>query len=134
MVAADPAPAGNNPTNPYAFPPADKSRPNWSLEFFPPLTEAGTLNLHDRIERMCALGPAAVSVTWGAGGSTSDRSLALLEFVASLKEHGAGENEGVLHLTCTNMNRSKVVEALDVSHAVCSLEAKSDSVDVATLY
>lgn len=73
---------------------------------------------------MASLGPAAISVTWGAGGSTYDRSIDLAEFVAADLKKGengqiaAKEEAGVecvLHLTCTNMPRVKVVDALDVS-------------------
>jgi 5,10-methylenetetrahydrofolate reductase len=72
---------------------------------------------------MASLGPAAISVTWGAGGSTYDRSIDLAEFVAAdlrrgengeVSRKGAKGMECVLHLTCTNMPRVKVVEALDV--------------------
>lgn len=67
---------------------------------------------------MASLGPAAVSVTWGAGGSTSDRSLGLAKFVAEEVRGGRKAKdvvECILHLTCTNMERSMVVAALDVS-------------------
>lgn len=89
--------------------------PSYSYEFFPPLTQPGTLNLHDRILRLASLkpGPAAISITWGAGGSTSERSLGLAEFVTRNIEG----TEVVMHLTCTNMAREKVVEALEVSRA-----------------
>lgn len=67
---------------------------------------------------MASLGPAAISVTWGAGGSTSDRSLGLAKFVAEEVRGGRKAQdvvECILHLTCTNMERSMVVAALDVS-------------------
>jgi len=89
--------------------------PSYSYEFFPPLTQPGTLNLHDRIIRLASLqpGPAAISITWGAGGSTSERSLGLAEFVT----RNVKGTEAIMHLTCTNMEREKVVEALEVSRA-----------------
>lgn len=101
------------PTCPYLYPPQPGSsfRPHFSYEFFPALTQPGSINLSDRIQRMAALGPAAISVTWGAGGSTSERSLDLAEFVATSLPDGV---ECVLHLTCTNMERDKIVSALDV--------------------
>lgn len=64
-----------------------------------------------RISRLSALNPLAISVTWGAGGSTKDRSLEL----ASLTQDN--DLETVLHLTCTNMQMGLIDEVLKV----CSL-------------
>ena len=57
---------------------------------------------------MSGLGPLAVSVTWGAGGSTRERSLELAEIA---QEYGI---DTVLHLTCTNMELGTVDDALKV--------------------
>tara|TARA_B110000503_G_scaffold85373_1_gene129805 strand:+ start:45759 stop:46598 length:840 start_codon:yes stop_codon:yes gene_type:complete len=55
-----------------------------SCEFFPPKTEAGTSKLLDEVApALNALGPEFFSVTYGAGGSTRDSTLAV---VAALKE------------------------------------------------
>lgn len=59
---------------------------------------------------MSTLDPIAVSVTWGAGGSTKDRTLDLAEFTQI--EHGI---DTLLHLTCTNMEQGLVDDALRVS-------------------
>jgi methylenetetrahydrofolate reductase (NADPH) len=87
-------------------------RPNsnyFSLEFFPPKTQQGFSNLHARLSRMAqALQPLFVNVTWGAGGSTSAKSLALAE----LTQRSLGLTT-CLHLTCTNMSRKLVDEALE---------------------
>lgn len=81
----------------------------FSLEFFPPKTAQGFANLHARLERMAhSLRPLFVNVTWGAGGSTSDKSLALAE----LTQRSLGLTT-CLHLTCTNMSRKLVDEALE---------------------
>jgi methylenetetrahydrofolate reductase (NADPH) len=80
-----------------------------TFEFFPPRTEPGLANLLDRVRRLSSpplRAPIAVSVTWGAGGSTSDRSLELAEHLAAM------EIEVVLHMTCTNMPRAKIESAL----------------------
>lgn len=77
-------------------------------QVFPPKTEIGTANLVDRIERMTALAPTWLHVTWGAGGSTQERSLELA---------GAAQALGVdtcLHLTCTNMEQRVLDQALKV--------------------
>ncbi|KAN0064945.1 methylenetetrahydrofolate reductase 1 [Thecaphora frezii] len=53
-------------------------RPFWSFEFFPPKTTQGLANLYNRIARMRSnLHPSWIHVTWGAGGTTTARSLEL---------------------------------------------------------
>jgi 5,10-methylenetetrahydrofolate reductase len=66
-------------------------------------------NLVTRISRLASLKPIAVSITWGAGGSTKERSLELA--AASLNDHGL---DTILHLTCTNMEKGAVDSALRV--------------------
>ncbi|KAF2702860.1 methylenetetrahydrofolate reduct [Pleomassaria siparia CBS 279.74] len=81
----------------------------FSLEFFPPKTSPGFANLQGRLERMSqALRPLFVTVTWGAGGSTATKSLELAEICQ--RQLGLTT---CLHLTCTNMSRSLVDEALE---------------------
>lgn len=70
----------------------------------------GFANLLARISRLAALDPLAVSITWGAGGSTRDRSLDLAEFTQG--EYGI---DTVMHLTCTNMEQGIVDDVLRVS-------------------
>ncbi|ODV82451.1 methylenetetrahydrofolate reduct [Suhomyces tanzawaensis NRRL Y-17324] len=78
-----------------------------SFEFFPPKTDAGFRNLLSRLNRMLALNPLFITVTWGAGGSTSEKSLDL----ASTCQNHLGLTT-VLHLTCTNTNREIIDQAL----------------------
>lgn len=86
----------------------------FSLEFFPPKTAMGFSNLRDRLDRMArALRPLFVNVTWGAGGSTADRSLELAE----LCQRTLGLTT-CLHLTCTNMSRKVVDKALEDAKAL----------------
>ncbi|KAF2728390.1 methylenetetrahydrofolate reductase-like protein [Polyplosphaeria fusca] len=81
----------------------------FSLEFFPPKTSMGFANLQARLERMSqALRPLFVTVTWGAGGSTASKSLELAE----LCQRQLGLTT-CLHLTCTNMSRKVIDEALE---------------------
>ena len=81
----------------------------FSLEFFPPKTAMGSSNLRTRLERMSrALRPLFVTVTWGAGGSTSAKSLELAELCQ--RELGLTT---CLHLTCTNTNKALVDKALE---------------------
>ncbi|ORY49493.1 methylenetetrahydrofolate reduct [Rhizoclosmatium globosum] len=79
----------------------------WSFEYFPPRTETGAINLFDRMERMYSLGPEFIDVTWGAGGSTSE---ATLQCVTTAQV--AIGLETSMHLTCTNMPKSKIDDAL----------------------
>ncbi|KAL0259160.1 methylenetetrahydrofolate reductase 1 [Diplodia seriata] len=86
----------------------------FSLEFFPPKTQMGFANLQNRLERMAnALRPLFVTVTWGAGGSTASKSLELAE----LTQRQLGLTT-CLHLTCTNMSRSLVDDALEQAKAL----------------
>lgn len=64
-------------------------------------------NLYDRIERMSKLGPEFVDITWNAGGRTSDMTTQLVNTVQTY--FGV---ETCMHLTCTNMPRSKIEVAL----------------------
>ncbi|KAI0046215.1 methylenetetrahydrofolate reduct [Auriscalpium vulgare] len=79
----------------------------WSFEYFPPRTAQGLQNLLDRIERMRALGPEFIDITWNAGGRTSDLTSELVKTCQSLIGI-----ETCMHLTCTNMPKEKVDIAL----------------------
>ncbi|CEL51486.1 hypothetical protein RSOLAG1IB_00021 [Rhizoctonia solani AG-1 IB] len=81
--------------------------PYFTFEFFPPRTEQGYSNLLTRITGLAGLKPIAASVTWGAGGSTRDRSLDLAGFCQT--ENGL---DTILHLTCTNMEQGTIDDAL----------------------
>ncbi|KAJ9098057.1 hypothetical protein QFC19_006492 [Naganishia cerealis] len=93
------------------------AEPFHTFEFFPPRTPQGLANLLDRIHRLISdplRPPVAISVTWGAGGSTAVKSLELAhEIVRLVREDGKEESvQVVLHLTCTNMGRKLVDSAL----------------------
>lgn len=79
-----------------------------SFEFFPPKTDTGFRNLLARLNRMLALNPLFITVTWGAGGSTSEKSLDL----AAICQKQIGLTT-VLHLTCTNTNKEIIDTALE---------------------
>ncbi|KAG6336321.1 hypothetical protein ID866_2770 [Astraeus odoratus] len=88
------------------------SRPFFTFEFFPPRTDQGFENLVSRISRLSGLHPIAISVTWGAGGSTKDRSLDLAGVTQA--EYGI---DTILHLTCTNMVPGLVDDVLHAAKA-----------------
>jgi methylenetetrahydrofolate reductase (NADPH) len=70
---------------PHAFrqSPVSTGRPSFSFEFFPPKTEAGDRALWRLIRRVESLSPAFVSVTYGAGGSSRDRTVELTRRIAA---------------------------------------------------
>ncbi|KAF8941251.1 methylenetetrahydrofolate reductase-domain-containing protein [Dissophora ornata] len=84
-----------------------KGTPFYSFEYFPPKTAQGLSNLFDRIGRMQTLSPTFVTCTWGAGGSTFEKTTELSAVAQTV--HGL---ETCMHLTCTNMDRGKVDDAL----------------------
>jgi len=86
----------------------ERGEPVFSFEFFPPKTEDGVRQLFETVEALRPLGPAFVSVTYGAGGSTRARSL---EMVSRLKRET--EVEAVAHITCVGASREEVASVLD---------------------
>jgi methylenetetrahydrofolate reductase (NADPH) len=83
-------------------------RPVFSFEFFPPKTEEGERNLYDALAELKSLDPAYVSVTYGAGGSTRDKTI---EIVSRIKEeYGL---EAMAHFTCVNATVDELRSTLD---------------------
>jgi methylenetetrahydrofolate reductase (NADPH) len=76
-----------------------------SFEFFPPKTEKMEKNLWDCIERLATLEPAYVSVTYGAGGSTRERTHAT---VTRIRQETS--LEPAAHLTCVGASREEIDE------------------------
>jgi methylenetetrahydrofolate reductase (NADPH) len=56
---------------------------SFSFEFFPPKTEQGATNLWRSIRELEALHPTFVSVTYGAGGGTRDKTVGIVERIAT---------------------------------------------------
>jgi methylenetetrahydrofolate reductase (NADH) len=83
-------------------------RPVISFEFFPPKTEEGEHNLLDKtLPTLLQTRPDYCSVTYGAGGSTRDKTLRIVERVQ--KQHGL---TAVAHLTCVCSTREQIAELL----------------------
>ena len=80
--------------------------PNVSFEFFPPATPQMEATLWDSIKRLAPLRPNFVSVTYGAGGSTRERTLAVVE------EMAAEGYDAAPHLSCIGSTRAGVSEML----------------------
>jgi methylenetetrahydrofolate reductase (NADPH) len=79
-----------------------------SFEFFPPQKEAGWESLFDSIRELEQLAPSFVSVTYGAGGSTRQRTNELV-----LRLRSQTSLDPVPHLTCVGHTRTEVQEILE---------------------
>ncbi|MDR3480799.1 MAG: methylenetetrahydrofolate reductase [NAD(P)H] [Burkholderiaceae bacterium] len=73
---------------------SQQSKPNFSLEFFPPKTPEGAEKLRVARAKLAELHPAYFSVTFGAGGSTQKGTL---ETVLEIRREG---HEAAPHLSC----------------------------------
>jgi methylenetetrahydrofolate reductase (NADH) len=83
-------------------------RPFFSFEFFPPKDDAGSRALLEAIETLRPLRPAFVSITYGAGGSTRARTVALAKRIG--REIGLTV---VAHVTCVGASRAELRELFD---------------------
>ena len=93
--------------------PSQAHRPSISFEFFPPKTEEMEQNLWGVINRLAPLAPDFVSVTYGAGGSTRERTHSTIKRILD-------ETRLVpaAHLTCVDATRADVDEVVDRYHEI----------------
>jgi methylenetetrahydrofolate reductase (NADPH) len=90
-------------THPFVRDLLHSGQPSFSFEFFPPRDEEGTARLWQAIRELEPLRPTFVSVTYGAGGSTRDRTVNVTERIAretTLTPVG--------HLTCVGHSRAEL--------------------------
>ena len=81
-----------------------EGHPALSFEFFPPKTPKGEVALFERtLPALQTLRPDFYSVTYGAGGSTRDKTLSIVDRIQ--REHGATT---MAHLTCISTSRSEI--------------------------
>ena len=80
----------------------------FSFEFFPPKTEKGLVSLTSTIHDLRQLSPGFVSVTYGAGGSTRDRTVELVTQIQNSEDLTA-----MAHLTCLGHGRDEISAILD---------------------
>ncbi len=85
------------------FMPAGHRRIAVSFEFFPPVTEEMEKTLWESIERLKPLAPNFVSVTYGAGGSTRDRTHATVKRILA-----ETTLRPAAHLTCVAATREEI--------------------------
>lgn len=88
--------------------------PTISLELFPPKTsEAEHALFEETVPALRCLRPAFMSVTYGAGGGTRDRTLRMVDRLR--REFGI---EAMTHLTCAGSTREMLAAVLDEAHAL----------------
>src|SRR5471032_2399138 len=89
-------------------------KPVISFEFFPPKTDEGDRNLFDKtIPALSQAKPDFCSVTYGAGGSTRDKTLMIVDRIQ--REHRL---TALAHLTCVNHTREEVRALLEKIRAL----------------
>jgi methylenetetrahydrofolate reductase (NADPH) len=86
----------------------ERGEPVFSFEFFPPKSAEGERALFETVEALRPLGPAYVSVTYGAGGSTRSKTV---DLVKRLKRDT--EVEAMAHVTCVGSSRDEIAAVLD---------------------
>ena len=81
---------------------------DYSFEIFPPKTDADFAKVHDLLKRLDDLSPSLISVTYGAGGSNSKKTLELVQYI---KENLTAE--ALAHITCVGFSREELDAVLD---------------------
>ena len=83
-------------------------RPSFSFEFFPPKSEEAAAQLERTIAELRALQPTFVTVTYGAGGSTREKTIDIVSRVK--RDTGL---EAMAHLTCVGSTREEIRHVLE---------------------
>ena len=87
-------------------------RTSYSLEFFPPKDHEGEVRLWAALEALEFMAPEFVSVTYGAGGSTRNRTIGVTEEVGHRTKIPT-----VAHLTCVGSSRQEIISILHMYRA-----------------
>ncbi|WP_068403418.1 methylenetetrahydrofolate reductase [NAD(P)H] [Kribbia dieselivorans] len=82
-------------------------RPSISFEFFPPKDDAGEVALWEAIARLESLKPDFVSVTYGAGGTSQDRTIRVTQRIARETSLTA-----MAHLTCVSKTVDEIADVI----------------------
>ena len=101
-----------SPLGPVARAGQDASRPRVSFEFFPPKSDEAEASLWKAVTRLAPLSPDFVSVTYGAGGSTRQRTHRTVQRIL-----GETSLTPAAHLTCVEASRDEVDAVIDGYHA-----------------
>ena len=97
-----------SPLGPVARAGSNHNAVNVSFEFFPPKSDEAEANLWSAIRRLEPLNPAFVSVTYGAGGSTRERTHRTVQRIIS-----ETTLRPAAHLTCVEASRDEVDEVIE---------------------
>ncbi len=85
----------------------------FSLEFFPPRTDKGMEKLKTVIQELGTLNPEYMSVTYGAGGTTQERTLDTVRYIQEHTQFSAAP-----HLTCIGADKESVTKLLNTYEAL----------------
>jgi len=102
-----------SPLGPVARAGSNRAPVNVSFEFFPPKTDEAEAGLWKAIRRLEPLNPAFVSVTYGAGGSTRERTHRTVQRIIS-----ETSLRPAAHLTCVEAARDEVDEIIEGYKAI----------------
>jgi methylenetetrahydrofolate reductase (NADPH) len=87
------------------------NKTSFSFEFFPPKTAEGMANLRQVRSELAKFSPEFFSVTFGAGGSTRDRTM---DTVLEIQEEGFG---AAPHISCISSSKQEIRELLQAYQA-----------------
>jgi methylenetetrahydrofolate reductase (NADPH) len=99
-----------------------EGRATLSFEYFPPKDDSANASLYETFDELNQLSPDFVSVTYGAGGSNRERSLAVLDHMAPVVPT-------IGHLTCVGASRestSELIKRFEQSGAAAILALRGD--------
>lgn len=85
----------------------------FSLEFFPPRTDKGMEKLKTVIQELGTLNPEYMSVTYGAGGTTQEKTLETVRYIQEKTQFSAAP-----HMTCIGATEESVTELLNTYEAL----------------
>lgn len=81
--------------------------PQYSMELFPPKTEPGMEKLQQSVRELSRINPLYCSVTYGAGGSTQQRTFDSVDWLVAEKISAAP------HLSCIGSGRQEIIEIIN---------------------
>ncbi|HEY6762674.1 MAG TPA: methylenetetrahydrofolate reductase [NAD(P)H] [Baekduia sp.] len=85
-----------------------RDEPTFSFEFFPPKTPEGEANFKHALTELAPLSPSFVSVTYGAGGATRDKTVDIVRHIKDT--HGL---EAMAHFTCVGASVPELRDTLE---------------------
>lgn len=86
----------------------EKQKPVFSLEVFPPKKDSDIALIYQALDSLKELNPDFISVTYGAGGSTSKKTIEIASYIQN-----KCNIESVAHLTCAELNETSLQTFLD---------------------